>query len=144
LTDVRWLLDRVTKKAGMLFLMDEGRRRKAELGEIRTKVFRHTYITARLQTLDHDEPVSLWTVAQELGHSRHGHDRADLWPPRDHSPSGAGRRVPGASASEGAAGAARTRSVNQLRVILGNAARHSPRDMSPGNVNAFINRLSYK
>jgi len=32
-------------------------------------VFRHTYITARLQTLDHNEPVSLWTVAQEVGHS---------------------------------------------------------------------------
>lgn len=31
-------------------------------------MFRHTYITARLQTLDHGEPVSTWTVAREVGH----------------------------------------------------------------------------
>lgn len=69
LTDVRKLLDRVAEKAGTLYVMDEGRRRKAEEGEIRTKAFRHTYITARLQTLDRGEPVSLWTVAREVGHS---------------------------------------------------------------------------
>jgi integrase len=69
LTDVRRLLDRVTAHAGKLYVMDEGRRRKAEEGEIRTKIFRHTYITARLQTLDRGEAVSLWTVAREVGHS---------------------------------------------------------------------------
>jgi integrase len=72
LTDVRKLLDRVMAKAGTLYVMDEGRRRKAEEGEIRTKAFRHTYITARLQTLDHGQPVSLWTVAREVGHSSTG------------------------------------------------------------------------
>ena len=37
-------------------------------GEIRSKMFRHTYCTARLQTLDQGAPVSLFTVARELGH----------------------------------------------------------------------------
>lgn len=43
---------------------------KAGLGErtIRTKVFRHTYCAARLQTLDNGHPVAKWTVAKELGH----------------------------------------------------------------------------
>lgn len=33
------------------------------------KVFRHTYTAARLQTIDHGEPVSIYTVARELGHT---------------------------------------------------------------------------
>src|SRR2546427_11699704 len=37
-------------------------------GEIRSKMFRHTYCAARLQTLDQGAPVSLYTVAKELGH----------------------------------------------------------------------------
>jgi integrase len=37
-------------------------------GEIRTRVFRVTYATARLQTLDRGAPVSPWTVEKELGH----------------------------------------------------------------------------
>ena len=37
-------------------------------GEIRSKMFRHTYCAARLQTLDHGEPVSPFTVGKELGH----------------------------------------------------------------------------
>lgn len=37
-------------------------------GEIRTKMFRHTYCAARLQTLDRGAPVSPFTVARELGH----------------------------------------------------------------------------
>ncbi len=69
LTDIRKLLDRVTEHAGTLYLMDQGRKRQAEPGEVRTKAFRHTYITTRLQTLDHGQPVSLWTVAREVGHS---------------------------------------------------------------------------
>jgi integrase len=69
LTDVRKLLDRVTELAGTLYVMDRGRKRKAEPGDIRTKVFRHTYISARLQTLDHGAPVAAWTVAREVGHS---------------------------------------------------------------------------
>lgn len=31
-------------------------------------LFRHTYTAMRLQTLDHEAPVSLFTVARELGH----------------------------------------------------------------------------
>jgi len=70
LTDVRKLLDRVTEKAGTIYLLDkDGRRRQVEADEIRTKAFRHTYITARLQTLDGGKPVSPWTVAREVGHS---------------------------------------------------------------------------
>jgi integrase len=37
-------------------------------GDIRTKIFRHTYCAARLQTLDHGAPVSEYTVAREMGH----------------------------------------------------------------------------
>jgi integrase len=37
-------------------------------GEIRTKMFRHTYCAARLQTLDHGAPVSVYSVDRELGH----------------------------------------------------------------------------
>ncbi len=37
-------------------------------GEIRSKMFRHTYCAARLQTLDQGAPVSIYTVARELGH----------------------------------------------------------------------------
>ena len=38
-------------------------------GSIRTKIFRHTYCAARLQTLDRGVPVAPYTVARELGHS---------------------------------------------------------------------------
>ncbi len=69
LTDCRKLLDRVTERAGTLYLMDEGRKRKAETGDIRTKVFRHTYISTRLQTTDHGAPIAAYTVAREVGHS---------------------------------------------------------------------------
>lgn len=69
LTDVRKLIDRVTERASTLYLMDQGRRRKAEPGDIRTKVFRHSYISARLQTLDNRKPVAAFTVASEVGHS---------------------------------------------------------------------------
>ena len=34
-----------------------------------SKVFRHTYISTRLQTVDHGAPVAAWTVAREVGHS---------------------------------------------------------------------------
>jgi len=57
LTDFRKLLDAVAERASW------------KEGEIRSKQFRHTYITARLQTLDRGAPVSTWTVAREVGHS---------------------------------------------------------------------------
>jgi integrase len=56
LTDLRDLLDRVAVRAGW------------KAGEIRSRVFRVTYATARLQTLDRGAPVSPWTVEKELGH----------------------------------------------------------------------------
>lgn len=37
-------------------------------GEIRSKMFRHTYCAARIQSVDAGAPVSVFTVARELGH----------------------------------------------------------------------------
>jgi integrase len=56
LTDFRKLLDAVAERAGW------------KAGEIRSKMFRHTYCAARLQTLDAGAPVSTYTVAREMGH----------------------------------------------------------------------------
>jgi integrase len=56
LQDIHRLLDRVAKRAGL------------GAGELRSKAFRHTYCAARLQTLDRGTPVSIYTVARELGH----------------------------------------------------------------------------
>jgi hypothetical protein len=56
LTDVRKLLDRLAERGGW------------KRGEIRTRLFRHTYCAVRLQTLDAGAPVSIYTVARELGH----------------------------------------------------------------------------
>lgn len=55
-TDFHRLLDAVAERAGW------------KPGEIRSKMFRHTYCAARLQTLDRGAPVSVYTVARELGH----------------------------------------------------------------------------
>jgi integrase len=56
LTDFRKVLDAVAGTA------------EWKAGEIRGKMFRHTYCAARLQTLDQGAPVSVYTVARELGH----------------------------------------------------------------------------
>jgi len=56
LTDFRKLLSAVASHVGW------------KAGEITAKVFRHTYCAARLQTLDGGAPVSVYTVARELGH----------------------------------------------------------------------------
>jgi integrase len=56
LTDARKLLDAVAERAGW------------KAGEIRTKMFRHTYCAARLQCLDRGAPIALYTVAKEMGH----------------------------------------------------------------------------
>ena len=56
LTDFRKLLDVVAIRAGW------------KGGEIRSKIFRHTYCAARLQTLDQGSAVSVYTVAREMGH----------------------------------------------------------------------------
>src|SRR2546425_830589 len=55
LTDFRKLLDAVAVRAGW------------KAGEIRSKMFRHTYCAARLQTVDQGAPVSTYTVAREMG-----------------------------------------------------------------------------
>lgn len=56
ITDFRKALDAVATRVGW------------KTGEIRSKMFRHTYCAARLQTLDRGAPVSEFTVAKELGH----------------------------------------------------------------------------
>ena len=56
LVDVRKLVDRIAIRAGW------------KAGVLTTRVFRHTWTAARLQTLDRGAPVSLYTVARELGH----------------------------------------------------------------------------
>jgi integrase len=57
LTDFRKVLNRVTVPAGW------------ESGAITSKMFRHTYCSARLATLDRGAPVSPDTVSREMGHS---------------------------------------------------------------------------
>jgi integrase len=54
--DLRKALDAIARSAGW------------EAGEIRTRVFRHTYCATRLQTLDRGAPVSPWVVSREMGH----------------------------------------------------------------------------
>jgi integrase len=56
LRETRRLLDRIAQRFGW------------KRGEIRHRIFRHTYCAARLQTLDRGAPVSLYTVSRELGH----------------------------------------------------------------------------
>lgn len=68
-TDWRKLLDAIAARAGELHLVVDGHRRKAEPSEIRSKAFRHTYTSARLQTVDGGQPVAVFTVSRELGHS---------------------------------------------------------------------------
>lgn len=56
ITDFRKVLDAVAERAGW------------KAGEVRSKMFRHTYCAARLQTLDQGAAVSPFTVGRELGH----------------------------------------------------------------------------
>lgn len=58
--DLRKGLDAVAERAGW------------KAGDVRTKMFRHTYCAARLQSLDRGAPVSPYTVARELGHGGRG------------------------------------------------------------------------
>ena len=55
-TDFRKVLDAVAVKAGW------------KAGEIRSKMFRHTFCAAALQLLDGDEPISVYTVSRWMGH----------------------------------------------------------------------------
>lgn len=56
ITDIRKAVDQIAVRAGW------------KAGEVRPYAFRHTYTAARLQTLDMGYPVSIYTVAKELGH----------------------------------------------------------------------------
>lgn len=56
LEEPRKALDAIAERAGW------------KAGEIRTKMFRHSYCAARLQTLDKGAPVSPFTVSKEMGH----------------------------------------------------------------------------
>jgi integrase len=56
LRDTRKLLDRIAKRVGWA------------RGEIRHRIFRHTYCACRLQALDRGAPVSPYVVSRELGH----------------------------------------------------------------------------
>ena len=79
------LLFRSDRTGGMIrdlrkALDNVGRSVEWEKGKLRTKMFRHTYCAARLQTLDRGQPISPWGVAREMGHAgvdlidqRYGH-----------------------------------------------------------------------
>jgi integrase len=54
--DWRKTLDRIAVRAGF------------PKGSVRTKAFRHSYASARLQTVENGAPVAIWTVSRELGH----------------------------------------------------------------------------
>jgi len=54
--DLRKALDRIGSMAGF------------PAGYVRTKAFRHTYGSMRIQTVDAGEPVAIYTVSRELGH----------------------------------------------------------------------------
>jgi integrase len=56
LVELRKIFDRVAVRGGW------------KAGDIRSRALRHTYCASRLQTLDGGAPVSLFTVARELGH----------------------------------------------------------------------------
>jgi integrase len=71
-----------TREEGLLFPADSGGMRKDlrkaldrvgamagfAPGFVRTKAFRHTYGSMRIQTVDGGEPVAIYTVSRELGH----------------------------------------------------------------------------
>ncbi|MEO6056549.1 MAG: tyrosine-type recombinase/integrase [Gemmatimonadales bacterium] len=59
LTDFRKLMGRISVRAGW------------KPAGITSRIFRHTYCAARLQTVDRGAPVSEWTVGRELGHGGH-------------------------------------------------------------------------
>jgi integrase len=56
LVELRKIFDRVGVRGGW------------KAGDIRSRAMRHTYCDSRLQTLDGGAPVSLFTVAREMGH----------------------------------------------------------------------------
>jgi integrase len=70
-------------------------------GDIRSRALRHTYCASRLQTLDAGAPVSLFTVAREMGHGGESGAPDIRSPWRDSAQIG-GRGVSGRAARRGA------------------------------------------
>jgi integrase len=69
LKDFRKVLDHVAIAASFYELVrDENTGEEVKRGTVRSKMFRHTYCSARLQTLDQGAPISVYTVGRELGH----------------------------------------------------------------------------
>jgi integrase len=75
LTDCRKLLNHLALRSGLARPVTDKEGKSVTKGgwpvldfPLRTKMFRHTYCSARLQTLDHGAPVSIYTVSRELGH----------------------------------------------------------------------------
>jgi integrase/recombinase XerD len=62
-----------SRAGGIIRNVDEGFAAIVDRAKIDKRVtphtLRHTFTAARLQTLDHGEPISPYTVARELGHS---------------------------------------------------------------------------
>lgn len=58
ITDFRKPLDAIAERTG-----------RWSVGDVRSKMFRHTYCAARLQTLDNGAPIALFTVSREMGHA---------------------------------------------------------------------------
>jgi integrase len=75
LTDCRKLLNHLTLRPGLARTVTDKAGKPVTKGgwpvldfPLRTKMFRHTYCAARLQTLDGDAPVAPFTASRELGH----------------------------------------------------------------------------
>jgi integrase len=76
LRDIQKSLDRVAILAGFREpivdadgkQLNDAKDRPRWRSLISSKMFRHTYCAARLQTLDQGAPVSVYTVSRELGH----------------------------------------------------------------------------
>ena len=95
LTDSRKLLDHVGARAGW------------KRGEIRSKMFRHTYAATSLQTLDGGAPVSIYTVQPRARPHVAGDGAACLCALGDDPAPIGVRRVPGRAARRHAGRAAR-------------------------------------
>jgi integrase len=79
LTDCRKLLDHLAVRSGLARPVTDEQGKPLVKGgwpvldfPLRTKMFRHTYCSARLQTLDRGVPVATYTVSRELGHGSTG------------------------------------------------------------------------
>ncbi len=92
LKELRKLLDGVAVRGGW------------KPGEICSKMWRHMFTAARLQTLDRGAPVSVYTVARELGHGGEAMVRRVVRAPGRCPPSCRGPGVPGEPLRRGAWG----------------------------------------